>query len=203
MTDASLTRSNTSGLSGIWLQTGFAEGVITEGLTFNSLQAAFAHIFNRNRESVILLCNGIPVCFSYRSDLPVIVPEILRCLDVLQQHKNLQAYELFINTHDIETAWVFDLHDDIVSVAMRWFRVKGDYQAALNVFGVARYEKHVFVNEWLMLLKQCQQCLIDAGVVLTGDALAGRNLLNRVEARIQSFGRFYQRLNTGSRARCI
>lgn len=191
------TNTESSRLSGVWLQTGFVDAIVAEGLHFGSLQAAFEHVFYRNKENAILLCNGIPVCLSYCSDLPLLLPKILTCLDTLQQYKNLPKYELNINTRDVEAAWFFNLRDDVISINMKWSRVKGNYQAALNVAGEINYNKHVFINEWLMLLKQCQQCLTDAGAVLMGDARVDQELLNKVAARIKGFGRFYQRLNSG------
>lgn len=186
-----------SHLSGFWLQTGFVDAIFSEGLMFASLQDALQHFFYHNKENAILLCNGVPVCFSYCNDLPLLIPRILKCLDTLQRHDNLQEYELDINTRDVEAAWLFSLRDNVIFINMKWLRVKGNYQKALNVFGEVSYNKHMFINEWLMLLKQCQQCLAEAGVVLTGEALVGQELLNKVEARIKGFGRFYQRLNHG------
>lgn len=203
MSDIKSANTDLSRLSGFWLQTGFVDVTVDEGLRFGSLQAAFEHVFYCNKENAILLCNGIPVCFSYCSDLPLMLPKILDCLDTLQQYKNLPNYELTINTRDVEAAWFFNLRNDVISINMKWLRVKGNYQAALNVVGEVSYNKHVFINEWLMLLKQCQQCLTDAGAVLMGEARVGQELLNKVEARIKGFGRFYQRFNSGRTPRLI
>lgn len=197
MSDINSANTDLSRLSGFWLQTGFVDATVAEGLQFGSLQAAFEQVFYCTRENAILLCNGIPVCFSYRNDLPMFLPKILDCLDTLQQYTNLPKYELTINTHNIEAAWFFKLYDDVISINMKWRRVKGNYQAALNVLGEISYNKHIFINEWLMLLKQCQQCLVDAGAVLMDEAYVGQVLLNKVESRIKKFGRFYQRLNPG------
>ncbi len=197
MSDIQSANTDLPHLSGFWLQTGFVDALIDQGLRFGSLQEALEQLFFYNRENAILLCNGIPVCLSYRSDLPLLIPKILQCLDTLQQYSDLSNYELTFNTRDIEAAWLFTLRNDVIFINMKWLRVKGNYQSALNVLGEVSYNKHVFINEWLMLLKQCQQCLTDAGAVLMGEARLGQELLDKVAARINGFGHFYQKLNAG------
>lgn len=182
-------------LFGFWLQTGFVNAVASDGLVLPSLQAALSHIFHETRDNVILLCNGIPVCFNYRDDLPLIIPGILNCLDALQQHKDLDNYELHIKTQSIDAVWLIHLRKDVISITMKWLRVRGNYQAALNAFDAIAYEKDIFLNEWLILLKQCQQCLADTRIRLIDKGLEEQKLLNKVESHIHSFGRFYQHLN--------
>lgn len=182
-------------LFGFWLQTAFVNAAASDGLALPSLQAALCHIFNETRDNVILLCNGIPVCLSYRDDLPLIVPGILYCLDALQQHKDLDNYELHIKTQSIDAVWLIHLRNDVISITMKWLRTRGNYQAALNAFDVITYEKYIFLNEWLILLKQCQQCLADTGTRLIGKGLEEQKLLNKVASHIHGFGRFYQHLN--------
>ncbi len=182
-------------LAGFWLQAGFVEGVVTEKMTFKKLESAYAHIFSNNKENAILLCNGIPVCFSYHEDLPACLPALVGCLDVLQSKEEIFDYELKIDTAKVESNWYFDLKQGMLSVCIEWNRVRGGYQSALNAFSTVTMEKGKFINEWLMLLRQCQQCLADAEAILVGEAKAQFDLLNTVEAKINRFGRFYNHLN--------
>ena len=181
-------------LLGFWLQVGFVEGLVTEGVVFSELAHAYAYIFSNNKESAFLLCNGIPVRLSYIEDLPVWLPTLIQNLDVIQTHSELSDHTMMMKTKNIEAEWVFNCKNNLLSISVIWRLVNGDYQESLNGFSTTTVSKDKFLNEWLMLLRQCQQCMKDAKAVLVGRASLQQNLLNTVESRINGFGRFYSSL---------
>lgn len=178
---------------GLWLQAGFVEGVREEGRSFDSLDAALRHIFKHNLESAVLLWNAIPVSLDYTDDIPSIINPLLKLLNTLQVQEQVHDYEFKIFSKNICASWYVDASGDYIAICAQWYRVRGNYQDALNSFSTTTYSRTQFLCEWKLLLQQCIHAIADAVAKFSKpESRKLFEILCEVEAKIPERGRYYQ-----------
>lgn len=180
-------------LSGLWLQPGFVEGIVTDRKSFAGLDAAYRHIFRRNLEYAIVLWNGIPVRFSYQEDLPTMVTGLVALLSVVLSAETPSFAGYPFRTPNLDCLWQVETDGDMVTLEGFWQSVSGRYEAALNTLGLIRMQRTAFLCEWKLLLRQFVRAMADADANLTSTMAREQfEALERLEAAIPARGRFYQ-----------
>lgn len=180
-------------LTGLWLQPGFVEGIISDKKRFETLSSAYRHIFRRNLEYAILLWNGLPIRFSYQDDLPNMVNSLITMLWTVQNTKTLSKTSYQFQTPNLQSVWQVETSSDIVTIEANWQNIAGCYEVALNQMGLISMTQSTFLCEWKLLLQQFIQAMDESKAILTqSKARKQLQTLRTLEANIPSQGRFYQ-----------
>jgi hypothetical protein len=179
--------------TGLWLQSGFVEGIVADRKRFATLEEAYRHIFRRNLEYAVLLWKGIPVRISYPEDLPMMVSGLIAMLECVQQSSMTSRRSYEFQTPNFHATWQVETTLEMVFLEGAWQRIAGDYEAALNNLGILLMPRLAFLCEWKLLLEQLIAAFSDAEAVLTRpeDRDAFKKLKG-IEANIPHRGRFYQ-----------
>lgn len=180
-------------LTSFLLQVGFVESINPDAKKFNTLQEAYQHIFQRNKEFAIFLWNGIPVRLSYLEDIPYMIYGILLLLNDLIGKNPKRSTFIEFSTPNLETSWSINVNEPNIEISSNWKRVEGNYEMALNQVSMLIMSKEDFVAEWKLLLLQLIQSFRDAGARFNNknDLLIFGNMVTLV-GKMPKRGRLYQ-----------
>jgi len=174
------------------IQPGFVEGIEKENKAYHTLTDAFADIFRRNKEFMVMSWNSFPIRFDYKSDVPALITPWIEMLSKLS-NENLGNHSVLLKSDNFEATWYLSWDFNRVIISASWNKIPGNYETVLNQFDSVKMHRSEFLYEWKILLQQCLQAFKDSGCTLTQqDDNALIKKLEAVEKRIESGGRFYR-----------
>lgn len=146
------------------LQPAFVESILPEQKTLHSIAEAFRFIFRNNKEFGIFLWNGIPVKFSYESDLPLMIEPLIGLLSNIHSEKQVARFV----TPALSFEWSVTSNDaDQLTIRQTCQHVNGGYKQILNQLGIIIIHRNDFLNEWKLLLNQLVEAFDRSELQLT------------------------------------
>jgi hypothetical protein len=135
------------------LQAGFVEGVIEEGLKFNSLTEAYQSIFRNNKEFCLICWNSIPFALSYPQDISYIIRSICDTLEYVLFSTNEIVVISFLSPQT-SFNWQLTKSESKTIIRARFIKVIGGHEEALNAVSNLEIKSSLFLAEWKLLIEQ-------------------------------------------------
>jgi len=146
------------------LQPAYVESILPEQRAVHSIEEAFRFIFRNNKEFGIFLWNGIPVKFSYQTDLPLMIQPLIVLLSGITAEKHVVRFA----TTALSFEWLITSNDaDQLTIRQTCQHINGGYEYILNQLGMVIIHRNDFLNEWKLLLNQLVEAFDRSELQLT------------------------------------